>query len=555
MQNDGLPTTNKTVMTGARAIIRCMRTEGVQKIFCVPGESYLPVLDAIYDESSIDLISARHESGAAFMAEGYAKSSGNPGVVMATRGVGAANLSIGVHTAYQDSTPMVVLLGQVHSKFRGREGFQEVDLDQYFKHIAKWAVEIKDAERVPETMHRAFRIAQSGRPGPVVIALPEDMLIKEEKMQFGTPFKKSRPRPSQHEIAEVEKRLRHAQRPVIIAGGGVKLAQAEDVLVQFAERYHLPVMAAFRRHDVFPNDHPAYIGHLGLGTHRNLIESIRQSDFILALGTRLSEVTTQDYSIISPDQTLIHIDIDSETLGKVYTPDVGIVSDSREALQDLLKMNIKSEWDNWVYERRQSYLESSSLPVGDGIINTDVMDVLQKTLPSNAIITNDAGNFAGWLHAYYQFKEKNTYIGPTSGAMGYGMPAAIGAKLANPTRTVLSLSGDGGFMMTLQELETAVRYQIPIISIVFNNQMYGTIRMHQELHYPNNVIGTDLGQVRFGDLAKSMQAVGNTVNSKGEFEYALLEAIKNNQPTVLEVNTDPNRISVTSTIEELRSRF
>ncbi|WP_302328536.1 thiamine pyrophosphate-dependent enzyme [Salirhabdus salicampi] len=535
-------------MTGAQAIVSCMKREGVKKVFCVPGESYLPLLDAIYEEPNIDLISNRHEGGAAFMAEGYAKASGKPGVVMATRGVGAANLSIGVHTAHQDSTPMVILLGQVHRKFRYREGFQEIDLDRYFSTFAKWAIEIQDAERVPELIQRGFRIAQSGRPGPVVLSLPEDMLIESADMTFGQPYHQSKPRPSQQEIHESLRLFRNAKRPLLIAGGGVKLSKAEHLLIKVAEHFRIPVMAAFRRHDVFPNQHPNYVGHLGLGTSRSIIDTVDQSDLIVALGTRLSEVTTQDYSIIQPNKPIVHIDIDEQCLGKVFSPHLGIVADAGEWLSALLEHNIQTKWEQWITQCRNRFLQTVLLPEQKDI-NTHVIHILSTYLPRDAILTNDAGNFAGWLHKFYLFKEKNTYIGPTSGAMGYGMPAAVGAKMAQPLKTVVSLSGDGGFFMTIQELETAIRYDIPIICIVFNNQMYGTIRMHQEIHYPKRVIGTELGTIHFANMAESIGAVGVQVNDKEQFESALRQAFTNDKPTVIEVNSDPSQISVTKTIE------
>lgn len=544
-----LPKEEGREMTGAQAIVECMKLEGVEKVFCVPGESYLPLLDVLYDETSIPVISARHESGAAFMADGYGKSSLKPGIVLATRGVGAANLSIGVHTAYQDSTPMVVMLGQVHRKFRGREGFQEVELDQWFRHIAKWTVEVTDSERLPEFVQRAFRVAQSGRPGPVIISLPEDVLPATAKMTFGPRFMKPTPSPSKQEIARVERLLEQAEPPLIIAGGGVKGSTAETELRKFAESYHLPVVAAFRRQDAFPNDHPLYAGHLGLGTNPQILKTVHQADVILALGTRLSEVTTQDYSIIDRTKKLIHIDIDPETIGKVYAPDVGIVADIREAL--------KLTWKKWADERHNKFVAVSRLKVSsDDHLNKHVIHLLAEKLPRNALLANDAGNFAGWLHTFYPFTETHTYVGPTSGAMGYGMPAALGAKLALPEKTVVSLSGDGGFMMTVQELETAVRCQIPVISLVFNNKMYGTIRMHQETHYPEKVMATDLGQVSFADLAKSVGANGFCVKTADAFErvFERVMQTKQTKPVVIEILTDKEQISVSSTIQELRER-
>ncbi|KGX90807.1 thiamine pyrophosphate-dependent enzyme [Pontibacillus marinus] len=538
--------------SGAKAIIECMKRESVSHVFCVPGESYLPVLDAIHDEESIALISARHEGGASFMAEGYAKASGKPGVVMATRGVGGSNLTIGVHTAYQDSTPMVVFLGQVHRDFRGREGFQEIDLDQYFSHIAKWTVEIQDAKRVPELVQRAFRIAQTGRPGPVVVSLPEDMLIEKAFMSFANPVQKPAPRPSVKEIEAIESLLHEAERPLIIAGGGVQRSGAELSLWGFAKTYEIPVMAAFRRHDVFPNDDEHYVGHLGLGTHTNLLETVEKADTILAFGTRLSEVTTQDYSIINKDHKLIHVDIDFEVIGNVFAPDVGVVADLKESLQALSKINVTTRWSEWRKERRRAYEDATSIDKES--FNQNVIATMQKLLTQDAVLTNDAGNFAGWLHSFYQFRKRNTYVGPTSGAMGYGMPAALGAKLARPERTVVSLSGDGGFMMTMQELETAVRCNIPIISVVFNNQMYGTIRMHQEIHYPYKTIGTNLGSVQFAEIAKGMGARGFFVRTIEEFEEALTEAMNGGVAAVIEIESDPEQISVSSTIQQVRDK-
>ncbi|MCP3026399.1 thiamine pyrophosphate-dependent enzyme [Halobacillus sp. A5] len=539
-------------MTSAQAIVECIKLERINQVFCVPGESYLPVMDAIYDESSIELKSARHEGGASFMAEGFAKASGKPGVVLATRGVGGSNLSIGVHTAYQDSTPLVVFLGQVHSQFRGREGFQEIELEQFFGPITKWVVEIQHPERVPELVQRAFRIAKTGRPGPVVISLPEDLLMKKAEMVFTHSVNRPCPRPSLKEVHEVERRLRRAERPVVIAGGGVKAAEAEGVLLSFAEKYKIPVMSAFRRHDVFPNEHSKYTGHLGLGMKRQLVETVNKADVVLAVGSRLSEVTTQDYSLLTSGQSLIHIDIDYETLGKVYPPDVGIAADAKEALTCLLSMEVSPTWEVWAEERRAAYVQS--LHVNNKTSHYEIISILQKCLPEDAIITNDAGNFAGWLHTYFQFNKKQTYVGPTSGAMGYGMPAAIGVKLARPECKVVSLSGDGGFMMTFQELETAVRYNIPVISVVFNNNMYGTIRMHQELQFPNKTIGTDLGVVPFSRLAREVGAVSYLVKKADEFEQALTQALKVEKPAVIEIDCDREQISVSSTIGQIRER-
>ncbi|RDW17353.1 acetolactate synthase [Oceanobacillus arenosus] len=542
-------------MTAAQAIVEILKREAIRNVFCVPGESYLPLLDALYNEQSITVISARHEGGAAFMAEGYAKASLKPGIVLATRAVGASNLSIAVHTAFQDSTPMIVFLGQVNQHFRGREGFQEVDLEGYFQPIAKWAVEVRHPKRIPEIVGRAFRIAQSGRPGPVVISLPEDILPAKADMQFGPVVSIPRPAPSAREVANVKELLFRAAKPIIIAGGGVKQAQAEERLLNFAEKHSLPVLTAFRRHDIFPNDHPLYMGHLGLGTQKEVLETVKEADLILALGTRLSEITTQDYTLITPDKKLIHIDIDFDTIGRVYAPDVGIVAHMQEALERLQGIDGNVNWKAWVVARRQKYEWASKLETTEqNVINKSIIAIIRDKLPSDALLTNDAGNFAGWLHSFYAFYEKHTYIGPTSGAMGYGMPAALGAKLAFPNKTVVSLSGDGGFMMTIQEIETAVRYHIPIICLVFNNQMYGTIRMHQEMHYPGRVIATDLGSVSFSDMALAMGAEAYKVDTAGSFEIAFHQALKRNKVTVIEILTEKETISVSATISEIRGK-
>ncbi|MFC7392782.1 thiamine pyrophosphate-dependent enzyme [Scopulibacillus cellulosilyticus] len=555
-----------TYMTSAEALIKCLEIEKINHVFCVPGESYLPVLDGLFEHPSIELISGRHEGGVSFMAEGYAKATGKPGIVFATRGVGAGNLSIGVHTAYQDSTPMVVFLGQVHSKFRGREGFQEVDLDQFFAPIAKWTVEIRDAERTPELVQRALRVAQSGRPGPVVVSLPEDVLKEKADMVFAKKFEKSRPLADPSLIENCLSLLEKAKKPVILAGGGIKSSGAEADLTAFAEKMDLPVLSAFRRHDVIANHNGHYAGHLGLGAFNCVLETVKQADVILAIGTRLSEVTTQDYSIISPHQKLIHIDISDQTVGRNFPAEIAVVADAKMALQQLLdsahEKELSPEQTTWRKDRRNAYVLASSLsPVleqdhENGCNLKNIFHIIQKLMPENTIITNDAGNFAGWLHSFYQFKEPKTYIGPTSGAMGYGMPAALGAKLADPERHVVSFSGDGGFMMTIQELETAARYNIPIIAIVFNNGMYGTIRMHQEKNYPHRVVGTSLGQVNFNKIAEAVNIESYHISNTIQFEDVLNQLLSGQieQPVLIEVLMDPEQISVSATIDSIREK-
>lgn len=550
----------KQKMTGAQALVECIRREEVDHVFCVPGESFLSVLDAIYETESIRLISNRHEGGASFMAEGYAKATGKPGVCMATRGVGGANLAIGIHTAMQDSTPMVVFLGQVHSHFRTREGFQEVNQENFFAPISKWTIEITDTDRIPELVQRAFRIAKTGRPGPVVVGLPVDVIDAVAEFEVGPATTIPKPAPSKPEAAAALEKISKAKRPIVIAGGGVVRSGAHEPLIRFAEAMALPVLVSFRRHDAFPNSHSQYLGHIGLGTHKSILETVKSADLVIAVGMRFSEIVTQGYTLFSSEQDMIHIDIDPDSIGKVYNPAIGIVADAGEALQALVEASADYPAENreerlaWIAERRRLYDEWIGAELhGDAKMNMKKLIAdLQRITPDNAIITNDAGNFCGWLHQFYQFEKPGTYIGPTNGAMGYGLPAAVGAKLAHPERTVVSLSGDGGFMMTLQEFETAVRYEAPVIAIVFNNNMYGTIRMHQEREYPKRIAGTMLTNPNFAELARLFGGYGEQIDRHEDFAPAFERALASGKPAIIEVAIDPEQISVSATIEDLR---
>ncbi|MBP1154962.1 MULTISPECIES: thiamine pyrophosphate-dependent enzyme [unclassified Paenibacillus] len=550
----------KQKMTGAQALVECIRREEVDHVFCVPGESFLSVLDAIYETESIKLISNRHEGGASFMAEGYAKATGKPGVCMATRGVGGANLAIGIHTAMQDSTPMVVFLGQVHSHFRTREGFQEVNQENFFAPISKWTIEITDTDRIPELVQRAFRIAKTGRPGPVVVGLPVDVIDAVAEFEIGPATTIPKPAPSKPEVTAALAMISKAKRPIVIAGGGVVRGGAHEPLIQFSEAMALPVLVSFRRHDAFPNQHAQYLGHIGLGTHKSILDTVKSADLVIAVGMRFSEIVTQGYTLFSSDQDIIHIDIDPNSIGKVYNPAIGIVADAGEALQALVEASTEYPAENreerlaWIAERRRLYDEWIAAELhGDAKMNMKkVIADLQRITPDDAIITNDAGNFCGWLHQFYQFEKPGTYIGPTNGAMGYGLPAAVGAKLAHPERTVVSLSGDGGFMMTLQEFETAVRYEAPVIAIVFNNNMYGTIRMHQEREYPKRITGTLLTNPNFAELARLFGGYGEQIDRHEDFAPAFERALESGKPSIIEVSIDPEQISVSATIEDLR---
>src|SRR5690625_84314 len=538
---------------GGQSIVEVLKKEGVTKVFGVPGESFLNVLDAIYEEPSIEFISGRQEGGVSFIAEGYAKATGEVAVCMATRGPGATNLSAGLHTAQQDSTPMVAMLGQVERHFMGREAFQEVDFASYFKDLCKWSVEIDDANRIPEILHRAFHVARSGRPGPVVVSLPEDMqddIVDGRQHELFGPIQAGRPRPENALVKEAAEKLCQAKKPIIIAGGGVNLSKgATENLVKVSEALNIPVATAFRRFHAFPNTHPNYAGTLGLGAMEGLTEYIQESDLVLALGTKFSQMTTSDYTLLNEKSELIHVDISSDMLGRAYKPTLPIVADANAFLVELLKIiePVQSEErEKNLQDINDKYVDFSTPHLTNQEQFADlktVIHTLREQLPENAIVTSDAGNFFSWISRYYRFGPKNLYLGPTSGAMGYGMPAAIGAKVAFPEKVVVSISGDGGFMMTMQEFETAVRYNVPIIQIIANNNIYGTIRAHQEAKFPERVIATKLSNPNYADLATNFGGYGERVSHNDQFADALQRAIESKKPAIIEIVTNPTILS------------
>ncbi|HLR71848.1 MAG TPA: thiamine pyrophosphate-dependent enzyme [Pseudogracilibacillus sp.] len=537
-------------LSGGHAVVRVLEAEGVKRAFCVPGESYLGVIDGLYNHPSIQLISTRHEGGASFMAEAYAKASGDVGVCMATRGPGATNLSIGLHTAMQDSTPVVALIGQVERPFIGKEAFQEVDFEAYFSHLCKWSVEIDDVERIPEILHRAFYEARSGRPGPVVVSLPHDMLEDITTYIDSKPIRFNRPIADIQTVEKVINEINKAKNPFVIAGGGIISAKAQPELEAFVEKLNLPVASAFRRFNVLSNHHQNYAGWLGFGLNKKLVEAIQSSDLIIALGTRLSQVSTQDYTVLGDDPRIIQIDISESSIGKSYDVELGVVSDAKGFLQtalSVIKENENTKRQEEVHRYNDAYVKHSTPPGSKGDTQyaemNSVMQDIMSAVPENSILTSDAGNFYGWLARYFRFTDSKRYIGPTSGAMGYGLPGALGAKVALPEHTVISFSGDGGFMMTIQELETAVREGINVISIVVNNNMFGTIRAHQENHFPGRVVATPLTNPRFSEVAKLYGCNGATVTNNEDFLPVFHEALHSDKPYVIEIVTDPNILS------------
>ena len=451
---------DSTMKAAGYVAAEVMARAGVRRLYTVPGESFLEILDAAEEHPALSLISTRHESGASFMAEADGKLTGRPAVAMATRGVGASNLAIGVHTARQDSTPMLVLLGQVETDFLGREAFQEVDLTAFYAPITKWAATVHRADRLAEFVARGLRIATSGRPGPVMLALPADVLGEQVSDEHGaTVPAPPRPAPAPDEIRTIARRLAAARRPVVIAGGGVR--NAREALISFAEAFDVGVYAGFRRQDVFPNEHPNYLGHLTLGTAPEILKALEEADLIFIVGCRMSEVTTQSYSLPRGDQPVIQVDIDPGEVGATVTAEIGLVSDAEAALAALIERSpIPPTARDWT-DAHRAYLDSSTVPstfVSKGIHPAQVVGAMREALPADALLTNDAGNFSIFIHRYWRYNYPDTQLASTNGAMGYGVPAAVAAKLAAPDRTVVTCCGDGGFLMTGQEMETAVRY-------------------------------------------------------------------------------------------------
>jgi acetolactate synthase I/II/III large subunit len=532
-----------------------MARAGVRRLYTVPGESFLEILDAAEQHPDLSLISTRHESGASFMAEADGKLTGTPAVAMATRGVGASNLAIGVHTARQDSTPMLVLLGQVETDFLGREAFQEVDLAAFYAPITKWAATVHRADRLAEFVARGLRIATSGRPGPVMLALPADVLGEQvsDDPEARVPAP-PRTAPAWEEVHTVARRLSGARRPVVIAGGGAR--SAREALISFSESFDVGVYASFRRQDVFPNEHPNYLGHLTLGTTPETLKALEEADLVFVVGCRLSEVTTQSYSLPRGDQTVIQVDIDPAEVGATVPAEIGIVSDAGAALSALNEhAPVPRTGRDWA-DAHAAYLDSSTIPPdssSEAIDPTQVVAAMREVVPEDALLTNDAGNFSIFVHRYWRYNHPATQLAPANGAMGYGVPAAVAAKLAAPDRTVVACCGDGGFLMTGHESETAVRYGLAITVVVFRNGMHGTIAMHQKRDL-GRTAGVEIGEVDLAGYARSLGADGYTVRNPEELAPALEAALASDTVALLDVVTDPDIISPSARLSELAGR-
>ena len=533
---------------GGQILVDQLQVQGVDRVFCVPGESYLAALDGLYD-SAIETVIGRHEGGVAMMAEAHGKLTGKPGIAFVTRGPGATNASGGVHVASQDSTPMILFIGQVASDQKDREAFQEIDYCQMFGSIAKWVAQIDRTDRIVEYVSRAFHIAQSGRPGPVVLALPEDMLSAVADV-FDAPKAQSAMLVAPDgAAAEIAARLQAAKTPLVIVGGGPWSAQAAADLARFAVRFELPVGTAFRRQDYFDNRHPHYAGDVGIGINPALADKVRQADVVLALGTRLGEITSSGYSLFDiprPKQRLIHVYPDATELGRIYHADQTVACspiDMARALADL-EPGTPLRDSTWRQGFQRAY-RAWTVPqdsVGDVKLE-QIICHLNKVLPETAILTNGAGNYAAWLHRYFDYKTYGSQLAPTSGSMGYGLPAAVAAKLAHRDREVICFAGDGCFQMTMQEFGTAAQYGANIVVIISNNGIYGTIRMHQEWQYPGRVSGTVMQNPQFAALAQSYGGHGEVVRKTDEFPAAFERARASKRPAIIELITDPRALS------------
>jgi len=540
---------------GGQILVDQLVRFGVRRVFSVPGESFLAALDGLHD-AQIDNIVCRQEGGVAMMAEAYGKMTGQPGIAFVTRGPGATNASAGIHIAMQDSTPMILFVGQIRAEDRDREAFQEVDYKSMFGSIAKWVTEVNHTERLPEYIARAFNVATAGRPGPVVLALPEDMLsAMVDVPDCHGPMVELAPT-----LATVAEDAMHwlcqFERPLVVVGGPHWSHEAAGHLATFAEVQNLPVTLGFRRQDYLDNRHPNYAGDLNVGINPKLARRMRDADALLVIGSRLGDIETQGYSLIDPAKphlAICHVHADPNEHGHVYAPDIAVTSDAVSFTRALAQLPASgADWSDWTQSARTDYLEWIKPQETPGDVKLEqIVAWLSANLPEDAILTNGAGNYAGWLHRYFTFKQYGTQLAPTSGSMGYGFPAAISASLEHPSRTVVCLAGDGCFQMTCNELSTAAQHGATPIVIVVNNGRYGTIRMHQEKHYPGRVSGTMLANPDFAALARAYGGHGETVTKTADFPTAFERAGSCGTFAVIELQVSPDALSTGTTLSGL----
>jgi acetolactate synthase-1/2/3 large subunit len=551
---------NDGTRTGGEILIDQLVVHGVQHAFCVPGESYLAALDAFYDRP-IKLTVCRQEGGATMMAEAVGKVTGRPGICFVTRGPGATNASPGIHIARQDSTPLIVFVGQVAREMRDREAFQELDYRAVFGSIAKWATEIDDPARIPEIVSRAFYTACNGRPGPVVVALPEDMLVERAAVPDAPAFEPVETWPGQADMARLQKLLWAAKAPIVLVGGSRWSEAACAALARFAERFALPVATTFRRTHLVDSSHPGFAGDVGLGINPKLLARIKGADLIVLIGGRLGEIPSQSYSLLDipgPRQTLVHVHSGAEELGRVYHPHLAIHAAPTgfcAALEGLQPPN-EISWREAAKTAHADYLAwtETATPQPGGVNLGEIVVWLRQNLPEDAFITSGAGNFSAWVHRFYRFRRFATHIGPCSGSMGYGVPAAVGLKRAFPDRTVVCFSGDGDFLMNGQEFMTAVQHDLPFVTLIVDNGAYGTIRMHQEREYPNRVVGTDLRNPDFAAYARAFGGFGVTVEKTADFAAAFRAAEKSGKPAIIHLKVDANASTPAMTLDAIRAK-
>ena len=551
------------IKSGGELVVDALEAFGVTQLFCVPGESYLEVLDALHD-SPINATSARQEGGAAMMAEAWGKLHGTPGICFVTRGPGATNASAGIHVAQQDSTPMILFIGQINSKLRHREAFQEVDYGQYLGSMAKWVAEIDSPERITEMVSRAWSVATSGRPGPVVLVLPEDTLSGTAVSTKIKPFKVLETYPSQADLQQMATMIESSKKPILILGGSRWCKDSVSQIEAFAEGFNLPVACSFRRQMLFNHGHPHYAGDVGLGINPQLKSTIANADLVILMSGRFSEVPSQNYELLGvhdAKQKLIHIHASAEELGRVYRADLAIHASPKALAQGLSELTptakisyqriqhiaqCHTHYQHWSRVSDKAHPGHVQMPV--------IITHLAATLPRDAIITNGAGNYATWIHRFWKFAEYGTQLAPTSGSMGYGLPAAVAAKIAFPQKTVVAFAGDGCFQMTMQEFGTAVQANAAVIVLVIDNGMYGTIRMHQERHFPSRVSTTDLVNPDFCALAKAYNAFATQVTHSDQFSEALADAIAAKKPALIHIKLDPQAMTPNQTLDQIRDQ-
>ncbi len=548
------------VRHGGRILADALVGHGVKLAFGVPGESYLPVLDGFHDVADrLKFIVCRQEGGASYMAEAYGKLTGQPGVLFVTRGPGATNGSVGVHTGFQDSTPMLVFVGQVGGDFAEREAFQEIDYRRMYGPLTKWVAQIDRVERIPEYVSHAFHTAMAGRPGPVLLALPEDMLFAEGAVADVPHYKTVRPAPAPGDMHELHKLLQSAERPFVILGGGGWDRPSCERLRAWLEGARLAAGTSFRCQDLLDNRSASYAGDVGIGINPKLAQRVREADVLLVIGARLGEMTTSGYTLLQapvPSQTLVHVHGGAEELGRVYRAALPINAGMAQFVDALAQVKLDgAKWAARTKAAREEFLAWTAVqPMPGRLHYGEVVKWLDQQLPEDAIVCGGAGNFSGWVHRFFRYKGFRTQLGSTAGSMGYGLPAAVAAKLAAPERTVVAVTGDGDFLMNGQELATAAQYGAPVICLVVNNGMYGTIRMHQEREYPGRISGTELKNPDFAAYARAFGAHGELVETTDQFAPAFERARASGKPALIELRIDPEAITTSTTLSAVRQQ-